>query len=266
MSRSTLRVQFPGHAGNLLAGILEQPAQETKGLFLFSHCFTCNKDLKAIVRISRELADLGWSVLRYDFSGLGNSQGRFEATNFTTNQVDLRCAWTYLEADFGRPKFLVGHSFGGAASLSVAEELDVSGVITIAAPSDTHHLARLLVKMDPSIEMLGTGTVSIGGRSYTIDRQMIEDFLRHDLASTVRAMTKPLLALHSTVDETLAFDHAIRNCGFDSVPRPSNRSLVSIPGANHLLTNRPNDCTDIAQIIDTWCKCHAIDSTKLQPP
>lgn len=257
MARSTHRVQFAGHDGNLLAGILELPSDPLQGFLLFSHCFTCNKDLKAIVRISRELAERGWGVLRYDFSGLGNSRGEFSATNFTTNRLDLRAAALFLEKEYQPADFLIGHSFGGAASMSMADELPVRGVIVIAAPSDTHHLAELLESMDPSIMAIGQGSVSIGNRTYSILRQTLDDFRSHDLRGTVQRMTKPLLVFHSPTDETVGFYHALINCGFGSkVPPPasSNRSLISLPNSNHLLTSSDADCGFVAEIADCWCR------------
>ena len=258
MARTTQRVQFPGHAQNPLAGIVELPNESPLGFLLFSHCFTCNKDLKAIVRISRGLADLGWGVLRYDFSGLGSSQGDFSRTNFTTNRQDLLAASVFLSQEFQPPAFLIGHSFGGAASLSTAMELKtVQGVIAVAAPSNTHHLASLLETMNPEIVAKGQGSVSIGGRFHDIRKQMLDDFRAYDLVSTVRAMTKPLLAFHSLSDETVEFQNALVNCGLDSKnsnPNSSPRSLISLPNCNHLLTTNDEDCVLVAAVTSSWCR------------
>lgn len=259
MVRTTQRVHFVGHSENLLAGIVELPTGSPQGFLLFSHCFTCNKDLKAIVRISRGLADKGWGVLRYDFSGLGNSQGDFSGTNFTTNREDLRTAANFLAREYQPPTFLIGHSFGGAASLSMAMELpSVRGVIAVAAPSDTHHLANLLEKMNPGIVSQGEGSVFIGGRNHWIRRQMLDDFLAHDLKSTVRQISKPILAFHSPSDETVGFENALINCGFDFErtlePRQQNRSLISLPNCNHLLATRDEDCVMVAEVTDGWCR------------
>ena len=259
MVRTAQRVHFVGHADNLLAGIVELPAGSPLGFLLFSHCFTCNKDLKAIVRISRALADRGWGVLRYDFSGLGNSHGDFSRTNFTTNREDLRAAVDFLAREFLAPAFLIGHSFGGAASLSMAMELPtVCGAIAVATPSETFHLARLLEKMNPEIVSNGEGSVSIGGRNYLIRRQMLDDFLSFDLKSTVRRIVKPILVFHSPSDETVAFENAMINCGFDLAPqielRRLNRSLISLHSCNHLLTTRDEDCVLVAELTDGWCR------------
>ena len=258
MTRRAQRVQFEGHHGDSLAGILELPAELPRAFVLFSHCFTCNKDLKAIVRISRSLADAGWAILRYDFSGLGDSHGEFRQSNFTTNREDLRAAASYLAANFQPAEFLIGHSFGGAASMSMADELKIRGVVALAAPSDTQHLATLLSRMDPNIEAIGHGIVTIGGRTYHIDRQMLDDFRSYDLQSMVRRMRTPLLAFHSPLDETVGFHHAVINCGWDAVDKaigqPSHRSLVSLPYANHLLTSNDEDCIYVARVIDAWSR------------
>jgi putative redox protein len=258
MVRTTQRVQFPGHAGNLLAGILELPGGTPQGLLVFSHCFTCTKDLKAIVRISRGLSDKGWGVLRYDFTGLGNSHGDFSDTNFTTNREDLRNAVAFLTRENQPPTFLIGHSFGGATSLSMAMELPtVLGVIVVASPSDTHHLASLLEKLDPGIASRGHGAVSIGGRNHQVKGQMLEDFRSYDLPSTVRRITKPILAFHSPADETVDFRNALVNCGLDSPTHSSHslqRSLIRLPNCNHLLTTNDADCVMVAEITDAWCR------------
>ena len=270
--RKSHRVEFPGRRGHL-AGILEipnreipnceMPDKEPRGWILFSHCFTCNKDLKAIVRIARGLADCGWGVLRYDFSGLGASQGTFSETNFTTNCEDLQSAAEFLSKEYQAPRFLLGHSFGGAASFAMAEKItSVAGVIALAAPSDTYHLADLLVRMDPDIASLGQGTVSIGGQKLQIRRQMVEDFRSHDLGATVASLRKPLLVFHSPEDETVGFYHAIRNAGYDRDPKTnthegyqgdSGRTLVALPGSNHLLTNNEKDIPMIVSIAHAWC-------------
>jgi uncharacterized protein len=235
------------------------PSETPHGFLLFSHCFTCNKDLKAIVRISRELANRGWGVLRYDFSGLGGSAGEFHRTNFTTNRADLQSAVHYMTQQGQAPSFLIGHSFGGAVSLSLADELPVIGTIAIAAPSDTIHLADLLDRMDPAIATDGTGTVTIGGRSYTIDKQMVDDFRLYDLKSMVAQMSKPLLTFHSPIDETVDFRHALINSGFASIPtlrmsQGACRSLFCLPNCNHLMTTRDQDCVLLSEVADAWCR------------
>lgn len=207
------------------------------------------------MRIGRALADLGWNVLRYDFRGLGNSEGVFSQSNFTTNCEDLQSAAAYLTSTVGGPQFLLGHSFGGAASLANAMRIEsVRGVVTLAAPSDTHHLASLLDRMDPKISSEGKGSVMIGGFRYDIEQQMLQDFRSHDLSTSIRSLVKPVLAFHSPSDETVSYDHAIRICGFcNENEKRKPRSLITLPGSNHLLTDEAH-CQWVAQLMDSWCK------------
>jgi putative redox protein len=226
---------------------------------VFSHCFTCNKDLKAIVRISRGLAEKGWGVLRYDFAGLGSSEGTFADTSFTTNCEDLQQAVEFLSREYHPPRFLIGHSFGGAASLAMADQLpSIVGVITLAAPSDTSHLASLLASMNPEVESEGRGNVTIGGMTHTITRAMLEDFRKHDLPGCVLGLRKPLLAFHSPEDETVAFRHSLANTGFATGKVPFTgsypRSLIALPGSNHLFTNSERDIALVVAMIDAWCE------------
>ncbi|MFO0012324.1 MAG: alpha/beta hydrolase [Planctomycetota bacterium] len=242
----------------MLSGILEMPDSAVRAWMVFSHCFTCNKDLKAIVRIARGLAQRGWGVLRYDFAGLGGSEGTFADTNFSTNCEDLCRAVEFLSGEHHPPRFLFGLSFGGAASLAMADSLpSIAGVITLAAPSDTSHLADLLASMNPRIEAEGQGTVVIGGFTHTITRQMLDDFRREDLPGRVRQLRKAILAFHSPEDETVSYRHALANSGFAAEHSAASglypRSLITLPGSNHLLTSSERDIDFVVGIMDAWC-------------
>lgn len=233
--------------------------EEVRAWMVFSHCFTCNKDLKAIVRIARGLAERGWGILRYDFAGLGGSEGTFSETNFSTNCEDLRSAVEFLSGTYHPPRFLFGLSFGGAASLAMADELpSIAGVITLAAPSDTSHLADLLSSMNPRIESEGQATVVIGGLTHTISRQMLENFRSHHLPSKIKELRKPLLIFHSPEDETVAYRHSLAIAGLGTSDKPASglypRSLVTLPGSNHLLTNSDRDIPLVVGLIDEWCQ------------
>lgn len=257
--RRSERVVFPGGAGFELAGIVDLPQAPPQATILFSHCFTCNKDLKAIVRISRGLAEQGFAVLRYDMTGLGNSRGDFSQTNFTTNRADLMAAAEFLGRHLDGPDFLIGHSFGAACSLSLAQQIDsVRGVVSIAGPSETQHLANLLERMDREIAVKGIGTVTIGGREYVIRKQMLEDFRQHDVPAILRRLTKPALLFHSPEDETLGFEHVMRLYSFltqrsSSYELPAPTSLICLPGADHLLMNQPADLPFVTATIAAWC-------------
>ena len=259
MARTSERVSFAGGSGFQLAGIIDLPDAQPKASILFTHCFTCSKDLKAIVRIGRGLAEFGYLVLRYDLTGLGGSEGDFSQTNFTTNRADLRAAAEFLEQNYSAPQFLIGHSFGGACSLSMADELSsVRGILSLASPSDTSHLADLLQRMDPSIVQTGTGEVTIGGRTYQVTKQMLDDFRAFDLPAKLRRLTKPTMLCHSPEDETLRFDHALRlyglltqRAGDDNTP-PAPTSLVCLPKADHLLVNNPADIPFVTSLAAVW--------------
>ncbi len=261
--RRSERVTFTGSAGVPLAGIVDLPESDPRSIAVFAHCFTCSKDIKATVRIARSLAGAGFGVLRFDFMGLGDSQGNFADSNFSTNRGDLLAAIRFMSQRYAAPSLLVGHSFGGAAALSVADQVDsVRGVVTIASPSDTHHLAALLERMNPSIAAEGQGEVTIGGRSYLITRQMLDDFRYYNMEDTLAHFTKPVLIFHAPGDETLRFGHALhllRSLTRGSSERAESHhdshslaSLISLPGADHLLTNRPGDVEYVAAMIATW--------------
>jgi|688.fasta_scaffold00033_76 dipeptidyl aminopeptidase/acylaminoacyl peptidase len=256
--RRSQRVSFPSGWGSTLSGIVDQPHDEPKAFVVFTHCFTCTKDLKLIVRISRGLAELGFGVLRYDSTGLGGSSGDFSNSNFTSNQTDLLAAVQFMSQHYRAPEALIGHSFGGAASLSIAAQVpSVQAVVSIAAPSDTLHLASLLEGMNPSILSTGRGSVSIGGTLHTISRQMLENFRAFDLSAHVRQLSVPVLLFHSPEDETLGFQHALRLYHLLTDRRPEEppacaASLVCLPGADHLLLNQAADLILVTRVIAAW--------------
>lgn len=274
--RRSQRVRFPGGNGFELAGIVDLPAIAGAAaadaaavagprrlpvgmpLVVFSHCFTCNKDLKAVVRLSRALAEAGIAVLRYDMTGLGGSDGDFTHTDFTTNLADLRAALAWAAAELGPVTGLLGHSFGGAASLAIAGDAaslprSVGGIATLAAPSETKHLATLMVRMNAAIESEGRGEVEIGGRRWTIRREALSDFRSHRLEEAISRIAVPLMLLHSPVDRTVGFDHALRILQLASVrPDDATRpavSLVALDGADHLLAENPADLRYVAEVL-----------------
>ncbi|QEG01807.1 Alpha/beta hydrolase family protein [Stieleria maiorica] len=283
---TSYRVRFPSGADRAdhLAGIIDRPKMwhpwkdaggtRPRPVVVYSHCFTCNKDFKATVKISRALARYGIAVLRYDMTGLGGSDGDFSQTNFTTNLRDLAAAIRFANDELGPVTALVGHSFGGIASLvTAAKAADDEGaarenvdllrelkfVATLAAPSDTQHLATLLSRMNPAIESEGQGDVTIGGITWTIRRQMLEDFRRHNVTSLLPQIDRPVLLLHSPVDETVGIDHAIRLMTLIQTDRSTDDqgltpvSLMALPGADHLLAKHPQDLTFVARILAAWC-------------
>mgnify|MGYP003381365209 CR=1 FL=1 len=258
MVRRSQRVSFPGGLGFELAGIVDVPNDAPQATVVFTHCFTCNKDLKAIVRISRGLAEAGYLVLRYDLTGLGGSQGDFSRTHFSSNRDDLLAACAFMSQHYAPAEFLIGHSFGGACALSLAEQIDsVRGAVALAAPSDTGHLADLLQRMDRNIASQGMGKVTIGGKEHTIRDSMLADLRSFNLPACLRQLTKPTMLFHSPVDETLGFEHALRlfalltqRSGAD--PEPSPTSLICLPGADHLLVRNMADIDFVTATIAAW--------------
>ncbi len=283
MTRTSYRVQFDGGAGFGLAGIVDEPlpsaveiashSHSPSPVVVFSHCFTCNKDLKAIVRISRGLAARGMRVLRYDMTGLGGSDGDFSRTSFTTNLNDLRAAIRFAEERLGPVTSLVGHSFGGAASLALAGNLalgnesssmtSIRSVVTLAAPSDTHHLATLLSAMSPAIEQDGIGEVVIGGVRWSVRREMLADFRSHDLPKLIAQIRLPVLMFQSPEDKTVGFDHALRIMSLlqSASGGRGSASLAVLPGADHLLSNSPADIDYVAEASVAFIRRYAASAT-----
>ncbi len=266
-TRVSSRVRFDGGNGFALAGIVDAVAERPDApLVLFSHCFTCNKDLKAIVRISRRLADQGIAVLRYDMTGLGGSEGDFSQTNFSTNLADLQAAATFAAETLRPPCTLMGHSFGGAASLvSAARRSEVPAlqelraVAVLAAPADTEHLAMLLSRMDPAIDRAGEGTVTIGGMSWNITRQMLDDFRQHRIEDQLGRIALPLLIFHSPADTTVGYDQALRIMQMASgSATPSPVSLLTLAGADHLLATHSADLTYVADGLANFIHRYAV--------
>jgi putative redox protein len=263
---STQRVFFENQHATKLAGIIDSPDEQPLAFAVFAHCFTCTKDLKAIVKISRRLAANRVAVLRFDFTGLGSSSGVFADSNFNTNLDDVRAAVAYLKQEHQPPSLLIGHSLGGAAMMAVANEFDsVKGLATLASPSCTAHLADTLLRLNPEIENNGEGEVVIGGRTHLIRQQMVDVLRSTDLESKIRELDVPHLILHSPVDQTLSYQHAEKLFEFGNlsesgesmdtsktfVPR-SPKTLVTLDGSDHLLVKLPNDPTYVSDIIRVW--------------
>ncbi len=249
MTKRIKRVTFEGNQGFPLAGILDQPPGPPRAYALFAHCFTCSKDLKAVAWISRTLVERGIAVLRFDFTGLGESGGEFADSNFSSNLGDLEAAADFLRSEYQAPALLIGHSLGGAAVLGVAERIpEVVAVATLGAPSDPRHLAQgVLASAADEIEASGEAKVILGGRPFKIQRQFLEDLGAGHLEGRLRRLGKPLLILHSPVDEIVDIDHARRI--YQAARHP--KSFVSLDDADHLLT-RERDARYAAEVLATW--------------
>lgn len=239
---------FPNEQGEILSALIERPAGKVKAYALFAHCFTCSKNIGTATRISRALAQRGFAVMRFDFTGLGSSEGEFANTNFSSNVSDLVSAAAYLRELERAPGILVGHSLGGAAVIAAAAGIpEARAVVTIAAPDDPAHMHHLLRDSVPDIERQGWAHVSIGGQEFTIKKQFLDDVSEHSLDEALRNLGRPLLLLHSPADELIGIDHAYHLFQVASEPK----SLISLDNADHLLSN-PADAEYAAEAISAW--------------
>lgn len=230
-------------------GRLERPASEPLAYALFAHCFTCSKDVRAVGGISRALAERGYAVLRFDFTGLGESEGDFAGTNFSSNLGDLAAAAEFLRMRYRAPRLLIGHSLGGAAALVAARRIpECVAVATIAAPSDTEHLHHLLIRKAPAVLAEGVAQVRIGGRTFTVTRQLLEDLAQRHVEESLAALGRALLIMHSPADTVVGIDHAERLFAGASHPK----SFVSLDGADHLLSSE-RDLRFAAETLAAWC-------------
>lgn len=242
---------FPNVAGDRLSGRLELPVGSTRAWALFAHCFTCGKDNKAAVRISRRLAGAGIGVLRFDFTGLGASEGDFGSSGFSHDVNDLVAAAEAMTAAGMPPMLLVGHSLGGAAVLAAAESLpDVHAVATIAAPFDVEHaLGQFEPDALAKVEREGRGTVSIGGRPFLVGRELVANLREQDQGARVARLKRPLLLLHSPIDQVVG----IENVTSLYLAAKHPKSFVSLDGADHLLSDA-RDADFAADMIAAWAQ------------
>jgi putative redox protein len=244
----TKELSFPGAQGASLAAKLDLPEGEPCAYAIFAHCFTCSKEFLAASRISEALADLGVGVLRFDFTGLGASEGEFEGTNFTSNVGDLIAAANHLRENFEAPKILVGHSLGGAAVLAAAPDVpETVAVATIGAPADPHHVSHLFEPSLGEIKEDGAANVSIGGRDFTIQQQFVDDIANQDLTTAIGTSRKALLLFHSPMDQTVSIENAAKIYGAAKHPK----SFVSLDKADHLLTKK-KDAIYVAKVLNAW--------------
>lgn len=244
-------------AGPKLAAIIDSPTAKTSDArpitAVFAHCFTCTKDLKAIVKISRRLVNHGIAVVRFDFRGLGGSAGEFSNSNFLTNIEDLELACQWTAENLSPPELLIGHSLGGAAAMATVMQLPwVKALATLAAPSCTVHLAEFLANANPGIDVQGQGEVVIGGTAHTITKPMLDSMRQFDLRRSIEAITKPHLVLHAPTDTTVKYEHAQRIMQWGN--SAAIRSLITLEGSDHLLLKRRQDVDDVADLISTWAR------------
>jgi uncharacterized OsmC-like protein/alpha-beta hydrolase superfamily lysophospholipase len=243
------RFDFFNAAGERLAALLDSPAEPPRAYALFAHCFTCGKDINAAKRIAEGLTALGIAVLRFDFTGLGSSEGEFANTTFSSNVADLVAAAVELRKKRQAPAILIGHSLGGAAVLAAAGGVpEARALVTIGAPCDPAHVIGL-VQNRGMIAATGDIDVALAGRSFRVSRAFLEDVAEQKLETRIAGLRKALLVFHSPSDDIVGIENASRI--FTAAKHP--KSFVSLAGADHLLSRR-SDAAYVANVIHAWAE------------
>jgi uncharacterized OsmC-like protein/pimeloyl-ACP methyl ester carboxylesterase len=254
------RFDFPNGEGHRLAALLDEPAAPPRAYALFAHCFTCGKDVHAARRIAEGLTSLGIAVLRFDFTGLGASEGEFANTTFSSNVADLAAAANELRRIRRAPAILIGHSLGGAAVLAAASEVpEARAVVTIGAPCDPAHVTGLLKNHIEEIGAQGEVEVTLAGRPFRIRRAFLDDISEQRLSDRIANLGKALLIFHSPTDELVGIENASHI--FAAARHP--KSFVSLAGADHLLSRR-SDASYVANVIRAWAERY-LDVTNVAP-
>ena len=245
-----MKLEFENDTGEILAGLLETPPDNlaTASYAIFAHCFTCGKDIAAASRISRALAARGIAVLRFDFTGLGNSDGDFANSNFSSNVQDLLAAAGKLKSDFVAPQLMIGHSLGGAAVLSAAQQIEsIKAVATIGSPATASHVEHLFQAGADLITKQGEATIGIGGRQFLIKKQMLDDIDRYNSTAGIKNLNAALMVFHSPVDNIVSIDQAAEI--YQAAKHP--KSFISLDDADHLLS-KANDANYVGATLAAW--------------
>ncbi len=244
------KFDFRNAQGHTLAALLDRPDGPIRAVALFAHCFTCGKDNKAARRIADGLKLHGIAVLRFDFTGLGASEGEFANTTFSSNVDDLVAAADHLRQTLAAPAILIGHSLGGAAVLAAAHRIaDARAVITINAPADPAHVTGLLKDQVANIALHGEVEVTLGGRQFRVRRAFLDDIAEQMLTARIANLHKALLVFHSPTDDTVGIDNASHI--FLAAKHP--KSFISLAGADHLIS-RGSDAAYVANVIAAWAE------------
>ncbi len=244
-------ITFQNSRGQAISARLDKPEGRDPLVYaVFAHCFTCTKNFKAPVQINRALANEGIASLRFDFTGLGESEGDFAETNFSTNVADLVSAAEYLSRRFQAPRLMIGHSLGGAAVIRAAEQIpSCVAVATIAAPADTAHVVRALQSTREEIERRGVAEIKLAGRSFKITRQFMEDLERTRMRESIANLRRALLIFHSPEDPIVGIQNAYQI--FEAARNP--KSFISLDGADHLLSRR-QDSAYVGSVLAAWLR------------
>jgi uncharacterized OsmC-like protein/esterase/lipase len=249
-----MRFDFSNKNGETLSGRLDLPSNPPRGYALFVHCFTCSKDTIAANAIAKTLVESDIGVLRFDFTGLGQSEGEFANTNFSSNIQDLLVAYEEMSKKYGPPELLIGHSLGGAAVLKAATMLpEVKAVVTIGAPSSVEHITHLFSDDLDKIKQQGVAVVNLAGRKFNVKKQFLDDINKTEILKDIKNLKKALLILHSPIDNLVSIDHASEI--FLAAKHP--KSFISLDTANHLMTDK-RDAQYAAEVIGGWVSKYLI--------
>ncbi|REE01770.1 bifunctional alpha/beta hydrolase/OsmC family protein [Marinoscillum furvescens] len=250
------KIFFENADGEKLSGRIDFPlARPAKAFVLFAHCFTCSKNLKAVDNICDALTQNGMAVLRFDFTGLGQSEGAFADTNFSSNLNDLVKAYEYLNEHHQAPQILMGHSLGGAAVLHVAGQMEaVNAVVTIAAPADPTHVKKLFSEDEEKLKENGEAEVNIGGRPFKMKKQFLDDLEAQDSKEVIHNLDKALLILHSPQDEIVGIDNAAEI--YENAMHP--KSFITLDGSDHLMSD-PENSRYVGSIVGPWASRYLTD-------
>lgn len=248
MSTQSIKLSFKGASGAELAARLDVPAGSIRAYAVFAHCFTCTKDILGAKRLAVALARQGIAVLRFDFTGLGSSEGEFASTNFSSNVQDIVSAAEYLAENYEAPSFLIGHSLGGAAVLAAKQYIpSIKALATIGAPFDPEHVLHNIGSGLEDVERDGEAKVHIGGRPFHLQKQFLEDVRSTKLTEAISKLHCPLLVMHAPLDATVGIENATQI--FMAAKHP--KSFVSLDNADHLLT-RADDAEFAASVLEGW--------------
>ena len=252
-------VVFENNSGQSLSGILDLPDAPPVAYALFAHCFTCSKNLKAATNIARSLNDAGIAVLRFDFTGLGQSEGEFSDTNFSSNVEDMLAAVDFMNREYAAPSILIGHSLGGTAVLQAAPAVNSAvAVATIGSPSEPVHVARMFSDSKDTLSEQGEATVNLGGRPFLMKQQFLDDLEQQDLQSSIGSLRKALLVMHAPLDNIVEIDNASEL--FAAAKHP--KSFVSLDDADHLLSQEA-DSRYAGRVLAAWASRYLPDTALL---
>jgi putative redox protein len=251
VSVESIKVEFTNTNGDLLAARLDLPITRKPGAFaLFAHCFTCSKNLNAVRNINRALTSRGIAVLRFDFTGLGESEGDFADTNFSSNVADLIAAANFLAEHYEAPQILIGHSLGGAAVLQAAGDIEgCKAVVTIGAPCEPSHVLKMLKEKRDVIEQQGEAEIELAGRNFKIKKQFLEDLNAVTMKDKIANLGKALLIFHSPIDNTVGIENARQIYSIARHPK----SFISLDDADHLLSREADSCY-VGEVTAAWAK------------